>query len=317
MKNFGIFEDLAINATFVKGHENQVKNCWHFFSKGDDVDLMFYDQADYVAGMNRIYVASRKYEVDILAFSLMETHYHFVLHGDFDQCNRFIHDYTQRTSQFISRKHGDQHKLQHVSIRHETIDTDVYLKTVICYVIKNAMSAGMPYSATSHPWSSGPLYFAPHSYWALNSWPDIIEHCKRIQDLGVVQARTLLGSKENSSSTARVINGIVFPGDYVNYETVERLYKTQKSFHYFLSLNKDTEIESRGGAISQLSISLQEMKMNRDKVMLELFGFVSLRRLSVDKRLLLARKLRVLYNCSVKQIAKLCGLVYNEVKDMI
>ena len=48
-----------------------------------------------------------------------------------------------------------------------------------------------------------------------------------------------------------------------------------------------------------------------------MFGAESLRTLHTEDRLRLARALRTKYNSSVKQIARLCGLVYAEVKDRI
>ena len=75
-------------------------------------------------------------------------------------------------------------------------------------------------------------------------------------------------------------------------------------------------MESRGGAISHLSIPLSEMRDNRRILLQEMFGVSELRGLSMEQRISLARRMRSRYNCSPKQIAKLCGLIYGEVKDI-
>lgn len=48
-----------------------------------------------------------------------------------------------------------------------------------------------------------------------------------------------------------------------------------------------------------------------------MFGTESLAALDVTRRLRLARTLRSRYNSSAKQVARICGLVYEEVKDRL
>ena len=162
--------DLGLNVPFVKGQTIPVKKCWHFSTDGKAVDVIFYDDDDFISGMNRIYVTLKSYRIVILAFSLMDNHLHFVLYGDFDECNRFMHDYVRRTSRHIAITHGDNHRMEGVPIDYQIVNTDAYLKTVICYTIKNAPSAGIPFNAWDYPWSSGPLYFRRSGLWGSPSW---------------------------------------------------------------------------------------------------------------------------------------------------
>ena len=84
-----IVTDLGLDRPFVKGQKIYIKNCWHFSTDGNAVDHIFYDDDDFIAGMNRVYIVVKGYNVVILAFSLMDTHVHFVLYGTFEECNRF------------------------------------------------------------------------------------------------------------------------------------------------------------------------------------------------------------------------------------
>lgn len=310
--------DLGLNIPYIKGgNDIPVRNCWHFYTNGDDVDIMFCDRRDYTFGMNRIYSVIRQYDVVIMAFVLMDTHIHFVLYGDFDDCNRFMHEYLRLTSQYIAFTHGDHAKLQKIHLSHQVIDTDYYLKTVICYVIKNAVTAGMPFLANSYPWSSGPLYFTTQGYWSSPVRATFSDKGDVLNAMYVDDIRRFLGSRNYQKSNVTVVDELVFPGEYVDVRSVERLFRTHKSFSYFLSMNKDAEVESRDGAISYLSIPLQEMRQHRKDAIHNLFGDVTLRQLSTSQRLRLAKELHRKYNSSVKQIARLCGLVYNEIKDKI
>lgn len=114
-----------------------------------------------------------------------------------------------------------------------------------------------------------------------------------------------------------MIGKIVFPGVYVAYEIVERLFKTCKSFNYFFCKTREDDVDAKGGTISHLTMPIQEMRQHKAELCLELFGVETVRTLDMRQRLTLARTLRSRYNSSVKQITRLCGLVYEESKDLI
>lgn len=308
--------DLGLNVPFVKGQKIKIKNCWHFSTDGNAVDAMFENDDDFIAGMNRIFVVVKGYNVVILAFSLMDTHLHFILYGTFEECNRFMHEYVRLTSWYISREHHERNKLDGVPISHQPVEDDFYLKTVICYTVKNAPVGGILFNALDYPWSSGPLYFKRQGYWSSPRWMDEMEEAG---PMGIVQHRQALRTRkdEMASNGPRMVGPIVFPGEYVAYEIVERIFKTCKSFNYFLCITREEDVDSRGGSISLLSIPMQEMRQHKNEVCQELFGAQSIKGLNMAQRLRLARTLRSRYNSSIKQIVRLCGLVYDEVKDLI
>ena len=309
-----IVSDLGLDTPFVKGRKIPVRNCWHFCTDGNAIDVLFYGEADFVDGMNRIYVTLQAYQVIILAFSLMDTHVHFILYGQLDECNRFMHDYVRRTSWYISVKHGERHKLEPVPIRHQVIDNDFYLKVVICYTVKNAPVGGLPYNALDYPWSSGPLYFKRPGLWCSPRWT---EEPEPFPDPGVTQRRNILKTRKYADVALPMTGKVVFPGHYVAYELVERIFRTTKSFNYFMCITKEEDVDAQGGTIALLSIPMQEMRQHKNEVCQELFGTPGIKGLNTQQRLRLARTLRARYNSSSKQVIRLCGLVYDEVKDLL
>ena len=114
-----------------------------------------------------------------------------------------------------------------------------------------------------------------------------------------------------------MMDRLIFPGEYVAFEIVERIFKTCKSFNFFLCITKEEDVEARGGTISLLSIPMQEMRQHKNELCLELFGTNSIKGLNTQQRIRLARALRSRFNSSIKQIIRLCGLVYEEAKDKI
>lgn len=136
-------------------------------------------------------------------------------------------------------------------------------------------------------------------------------------DLGTHGLRHYLQSNTPSSENVRTIGSLVFPGEYVAYELVEKIFKTCKSFNYFFCKTKEDDVDARGGDISRLSIPMKEMRQHKRNVCRELYGVDNVKSLTTEQRLRLARTLRARYNSSPKQIASLSGLVYDDVKDKL
>ena len=310
--------DLCLNYSgpFDKIKGLPVSRCWHFSTDGNAVDAVFYNDEDFIAGMNRIYIVAGRYDIVILAFSLMDTHLHFILYGDCPECNRFMHDYVRRTSRYIAVSYGENHKLEKVPIHYQHIDTDRYLKTAICYTIKNAPVAGIPYMGWDYPWSSGPLYFRRATVWGTPSWLKK-DSLKTLESGRVKQRKTLRTKVYQEDPLPQMLGPIVFPGEYVASEIVERLFRTCRSYNYFLCTSREDDVDARGGTLSLLSIPMQEMRQHKRDLCRALFGVASVKTLDMPRRVRLAKALRSRYNSSVKQIARLCGLIYDEVKDMI
>jgi len=118
----------------------------------------------------------------------------------------------------------------------------------------------------NYPWSSGSLYFSENSFWSAPCWVEKTHDSPFIKGLGILETRKLFHTRNKIETNARIIDGIVFPGDYVPYKIVQRLFRSAKSFQYFLSLNKDSEIESNGGVISELTLPLQELGQHKNEL---------------------------------------------------
>ena len=123
-----IVSDLGLDRPFVKGQPVHVRNCWHFYSSGDSVDALFKNAEDFREGMNRIFVVSYRYDILIVAFVLMDTHVHFILYGEFEECSRFVHEYVRITSMYLSSRHMEYKSLKNIEIAYQVIEDDRYLR---------------------------------------------------------------------------------------------------------------------------------------------------------------------------------------------
>lgn len=313
---FQIRSDLGINHRFAKGQPDvEVRRCWHFSTDGTSVDVLFRDDDDFKDGMNRIALLLRECAVVILAFALMDNHAHFVLYGEVEECGRFMKEYCRRTSMHISSRHGERGKLGGIQISCQKIDNQQYLKTAICYVLRNPTVAGLPVSPLDYPWSSGPLMFRTAGTWSSPCWTG--ESMRRLGEIGSAAGKAFFKSHAGWDSEWRMVGDLVFPGDYVAYGIAEELFRSNKAFLFFLGMNKESEVEALAGRISNLAIPDSEMRQHKNELCREMFGTCSAKCLDIQQRVVLAKALRRRYQSSVKQIARVCGLVYNEIKDLI
>lgn len=308
-----ISSDLGLGLTALKGHSISINKCWHFYTSGESVDVLFRNDEDFRNGMNRIYPVADCYDILILSFVLMDTHIHFILYGDFEPCNRFIHEYVRRTSLYLSSKYQERKALSNIQISHQVIDDDRYLKTAICYVIKNPINAGLTYNVLDYPWSSGALYFREPGLWTSPMWMHYLGEGNLSRNKMKKQFRT----HSQLDVTIPMVEGMIFPGAYTAVELVEKIFRTHKAFNFFMCISKDMDIEAREGVVSHLTIPISELREHRMQLSMELFGQTKFRELNVAQRLKLARVLKNKYNSSTKQIARACGLIYEEVKELL
>ena len=151
---------------------------------------------------------------------------------------------------YLSSKYPGRNALKSIEISHQVLEDDRYLKMAICYVLKNPVSAGLPYNAWDYPWSSGPLYFRHSDTWASPKWMLGMDEVV----LGARDMRKLVKSRSKMDSGIKVLDGLILPSQYVSVAIVEELFRSHKAFNFFMSISKDIDVESRGGAISHLTV---------------------------------------------------------------
>ena len=309
--------DLGINRYQEKGREIPVKRCWHYSSDGHAVSQLFYDDTDFTDGMNRVFIVLQKYDVIILAFVLMDNHIHFILYGEREECDRFIREYLRRTAMSISDRHNEPHPLSGLPVSCQKINSQSYLKTAICYVLKNPTSAGMPFNFYDYPWSSGALYFRRQAEvsWCSPSWLVGLEDCS-YGEMAFREKREWLKTHDEIPETIGTHGKLVFPGEYVATVIVEELFRTTRNFSYHIGKSNE-ETEMKSDSLALLTIPWKELRSHRDELCMEMYNVDSFRSLDTGRRLKLGKRIRSQYGCSKKQVAKPVGLVYEEIVDLL
>lgn len=282
------------------------KRYFHICSDGNSVDALFRNVADFKAAMNRTAVCALRFHVLILAFVLMDNHFHFVVLATEDNCIRFINEFKRLTGKYMADTYGEGSLLLRLPVKVIPVTEEEYLKTLIAYVIKNPTKARLEMFYL-YPWGSGSLYFRDKARGGRAT------SC--LKDLSSRNIRALCKTRHKLPGDWMISDGMILPENYVAIEEVERLFRTTRSYMHFLSRNADAEMEKPLEEWNAINLSDTELRAERIRLSQHFFGGRSLQQMSVPERLKLARSLRNKYLCSRKQLARIVQLPYETVRQ--
>ena len=278
-----------------------MENHWHICTDGLEKNVIFKSDTDYIYGMNSIPVCAAGNQVTILAFCLMSNHVHFIVHGEEDNCRKFITQYKKRLTALTNLSSTD------VCIKH--INDDDYLMKAIGYVLRNPVSAGIRLMPYHYDWSSASLYFKK---------PDSGRLGKKIGTLSYRSKRELLHSQTTLLDEYILTEkGLILPECYVDFEYVENLFRSPARLMYAMSRNENMEMELSGDILHKTKYSDEELSGTIKELCEETFQKSSADLLSIENRYRLAKILHKRYRLSRKQLARLTMTEPSLLKTML
>ncbi|MCR5710039.1 MAG: hypothetical protein K6G79_06110 [Bacteroidales bacterium] len=292
----------------MKKNQSDGGGYYHICSDGNYASVLFLNPDDFKAAMNRVAGCALRLRVIILAFVLMDNHFHFIIRAPSeDEAYRFAQEFKRLTGLYQTEKYHRPSSLKKLPVKVLPIADEEALKTQLCYVLKNPTKAriGMFYD---YPWGTGALYFRKDG-----AVKPASSAASFTQDTIRMMCRTRVAVPPDW----RICDGILIPENYVPVEEVEQLFRTPRSFMYYLSLNKDDEIEQAMGQWNELRLTDRELRQERDMFAKEKFGTSRLRDLSLHDRIKVARYLRHKYLCSKKQVARIVQLPFETIGKVL
>ena len=151
--------------------------------------------------------------------------------------------------------------------------------------------------------------------------PEIMDsvssHWTKVSDLSYRQKRDMLKTNMEVPGDWKVTpEGFLWPGNYVDYQVVEKLFRTPKSFAFFMGQSKEEEISMSLGAREHVALPDMELREKAVAHSRRMFRTSNLRELDADRRMRLAKTLRKEYRCSYKQIARIIHLDQKYLKEL-
>lgn len=269
----------------------------HIYSDGTNVSVLFQSREDFIFGMNLIAVTACQCAVVILTVQVMETHFHLIAKGRSRDCDRFARSIAIKLESYLT-KTGRRFAVNgHIRVSNDPIATENELKTKFMYVYRNAISAGYPLAPWKYEWGPGDIYFVDHN--------SIMMLGRRIGEYPVLTRRAMFHTATRLPEDWRCNDeGMLLPHSYIDWKSVESLFKSPKAFLAFLSQKKDVEAEidreCSAGVVHRVSET--ELRREAKAMCAALWGLPTISRASVEQRMAVAQKLwsdRRTYSLSV------------------
>jgi putative transposase len=127
---------------------------YHVTSRGDRREAIFDDDADRHAFLNVIAQATERFDAVLLAYCLMDNHYHLVIHTRRGNLSRFMQQLNGVYTQAYNRRHRKVGHLFQGRFKGILVDENAYLLEVCRYVDLNPVRARMVRDPGNWRWSS-------------------------------------------------------------------------------------------------------------------------------------------------------------------
>ena len=267
--------------------------------------MIFREREDYITGMNYIAICTFSIGISMLAFTLMSNHFHFVVYGTPEEAKCFIDLYKRLISRYTSNKYDTEQLLRRVSTGCKMIErSNESLKSIIAYVLRNHIKAGINISVQGYEWSSGHCYFAGKN---------LLEDSKSVSEIGTKEYRKIMRSKIRLSDQYRFnLRGYIEPASYVCYDFVENCFGRTQNFDYFI-YKVGSSRSSEGPVEFSDDLVLSGLK----EILFKKYEAQSIEDVGGNghKDILLILKRQ--FNCSPKQLARIMKMTTKEVMAIV
>ena len=288
-----------------------MKKLWLITTDHLEDELWFRDEEDFKVAMNYVAIqAARNRKVVVLVFILMSNHVHFVvLCEEKRDAEEFLLGFRHRYSIYMNRKWGKKEFLRGNGYEIKEIPFgDESPERVIAYVQMNCVAAKICGHPSQYPWGTGSCLF--------NKMPTA---GTRLGDLSARARMRLLHTFEDDLPKNWRISdsGYILPQEYVDVETVEKLFRNPSRLNYFYNTSSKAK--------KRIEMSEGKMPAFCDQVILNalpdlcrsMFGKDSFSALSPEDKTEFMRQIRFRFSADVNQIARVCGVSYADAAKML
>lgn len=292
-------------------YSKPVQNCFHVYSDGTRLEVLFETEEDCVFGMNLIPIVAYCCNQTVLSLELMKTHFHAILRGDPMQIQKFKGEIKRRLNKYFITTGRREMVSGSIFIEADAIETEEELRRKIIYVFRNCTEAGFNLLPENYPWGPGPIYCQKHSEIKYHKLRTVSKRAQK----KLFHTNTLLPQDWEYD-----YNGMLVPASYIDLEYIHsQVFVSPRQFIAFLNVRKNDLIEMEA-ADAQKFIRQREEDVIRKEVnmMAKLKYKVPVKKLGQVEKINIAKEMwksRKTY--SVKQLARLCGLDLDLIRTIL
>lgn len=220
---------MCVMENYVPYERHPVQDCYHIYSDGTRVSVLFEQDEDMVYGRNLIAVLAFKYHIRIYCDVVMDTHFHLVGQGRPEDIHRFTAEMKRLLTRYFRQTHRPELVKEGIWIKADPLPDDVEVMQKIIYVFRNPLDAGDTLLPENYPWGVGHLFF--HK--------DTAVAAKRVGDMKLDERRALFHTRIDLPPDWEVdANGMLLPRCYIDLDEVHRLFRSPRRYLSFLFVRK-------------------------------------------------------------------------------
>jgi len=291
----------------MENQEGKKKKIYHYSTDGKRVGKIFYDDIDFVGGMNDIATtcvefndAINNYKVRIIihCFILMDNHLHIVIEGTEEDCDAFMKALVWRIAMRIRSRHGEVRFGSQIIYDKKEIDSSDYYLRCIAYDCRNALDKKV--IPLYYKWSTSSLYFNER-----RNTNCVISRKSLSQRK---YRRLCLTHKEIPDDWLISEDGLILPSNYVNYREVEERFGSVSRFMMMLGRKVENDADMDGND------KLYEFKTDRELETAALqiaqmkYNVKGLYQLTTREKVKLATELRRMFGTKADQLSRILGI---------
>ena len=133
--------------------------CWlqdgtfHVGSRATGGGTAFVDGIDRDAFVDLLYQAANKFDVRLLAWTVLGTHYHLIVEATHEQLSGMMHRLIGLYAQRFNRRHSRKGHLFEERFSSWVIRDEAHMHATITYILENPVRAGLCVDARDWLWS--------------------------------------------------------------------------------------------------------------------------------------------------------------------
>ena len=291
-----------------------MKLCFHYCCRGLKTDLIFADEREFIAGMNRIgvcylYCIEKGLPVQIAAFCLMSNHFHFVLYGSEEATELFINHYVLLSGKWIQAHRGERLHGK-LSIGHWPAQSTETIRNKVVYTLRQTLEAGIQLTPQGYPWCSARLMFFDSK--------ETVKSCNAISNYSGREALKTFNTRLDLPNDWMVMsNGMIWPGCYTDWGAAQKLFSGVKDFMFCLNNGNIDKAVNSEMYIEKPAIPDTELRNRAISLVKGLFDKSGFGSCSAEERIQIANLLKKELHCGSKQLARIVMMDEEELRRRI
>lgn len=283
-------------------YSKPVEDCFHVYSDGTRVEVLFETEEDCIFGMNLIPVVAFNCSLSVLCLEIMKTHFHCILRGDAMNIQKFKGEAKRLIVKYFISTGRREMVEDSIWIEADAIRTEEELRRKIIYVFRNCTEAGYPYLPENYPWGPGAVFCQKPS----------TQNNMRIQSMSARKQRKLFRTNVILPQYWEAdYRGMLVPASYIDTEYLNsRVFVSPRQFFAFLNVRKNDLVEMEAADAKKFLARREEdvIRKEVDRVSKLKYG-LPVKKLNQTARVTIATDIwKARRTFSVKQLARLTRL---------